>query len=145
MEKKVVMLLAARAAEIEILKSPSAGAAGDPRSDLAIATRVVTSIHASLGLRESLVFRWASDKTESIIEYDTGLRVIVEKDLQRLHGIAKDLMRRHRRGVETIADALIARRWLTGAEIEKMFARSPAVTTDGQDDQLRSGRPDPRH
>lgn len=56
-EKIAIGLLAGRAGEIVFYGHASAGAGGDRTSDLAIVTRLVASIHASLGLADSLLYR----------------------------------------------------------------------------------------
>lgn len=55
MERRVMCILAGRAAEVEMLPAgPSALAGGDNRSDLALATAAVTAMHSALGLSGSL-------------------------------------------------------------------------------------------
>jgi cell division protease FtsH len=142
-EKNVIMTLAARAAEVLILESASAGAAGEPSSDLAIATRLVAAIHASLGLGDSLVYRKAVDEAGDLVQHDHALRSLVERDLQRLHKAATEIVARHRSAVEAIADALVARRFLGGAEIRQLFETAKpsgqiaSVPTENPDERPR--------
>lgn len=142
-EKNVIMTLAARAAEILVLESASAGAAGDPSSDLAIATRLVAAIHASLGLADSLVYRKAVEDVGELLQYDHALRSVVERDLQRLHKAAAEVVARHRSAVEAIAEALLARRHLGGAEVRQLFEgprpsrQTSSQPTENPDDHLR--------
>jgi SpoVK/Ycf46/Vps4 family AAA+-type ATPase len=116
-ESYAIMALAARAAEVVILGAASVGSAGYSHSDLAKATKMVTAIHASFGLGETLLYRRSVDEANDLLEHDPVLRDRVENDLQRLHKSAEELIRKFQRSVEAVAEALVARRILSGDEI----------------------------
>jgi hypothetical protein len=139
-EKYAIVSLAGRAAEIVIFGEPSGGAAGDPNSDLGLATRMVASIHASLGLGDSLVYRCGPQKVMKILERDHTMRERVEHDLQRLQRLASELVRKYRHAVEEIADALVTRRFMTGAEVQQVFDAACAQTVIPRDPRQIEGK-----
>jgi DNA polymerase III delta prime subunit len=126
----VMILLAGRAAEKAILGAASTGAV----ADLAVATRALAEGHAAHGLGETLLHR--SDAVASLA-YDRDLRDIVEADLSRLYARSLALMRRRRADVERIAEALLARRFLTGEDVAALVtasgARGRGLKTRGRD------------
>ncbi|WP_159726900.1 AAA family ATPase [Methylosinus sp. Ce-a6] len=113
----VMILLAGRAAEEAILGAASTGAV----ADLAVATRALAEGHAAHGLGATLLHR--SDAAGSLA-YDRDLRDIVEADLSRLYAQSLALTRRRRADVERIAEALLARRFLTGDDIAALVTAS---------------------
>jgi ATP-dependent Zn protease len=136
-EKFATMLLSGRAAEVILLGRATVGAGGDPQSDLARATRLVASVHSSFGLGEFATYRDAADKAGASLEYDLALRALVERELQRLQDAARGLMARYRDAVQAIAEALLARRFLDGAEIQALFAaasKSPRIRATSSGD-----------
>jgi cell division protease FtsH len=135
-EKYAIVSLAARAAEVVLLGGPSAGSSGSLHSDLAKATKLITAIHASLGLGGSLVYRISVDDAIDLLERDPVLRDLVDQDLHRLHAQAEELIRKFRRSVEAVADALAERRYLSGGEIEQICieASSPKSVPDDTPD-----------
>lgn len=123
LERIVVGILAGRAAEIAFCGNPTAGAGGDPNSDLAIVTRLVVSIHASLGLADTLLYRGEPSSLESALHYDPLLRKVVEDDIRRLQARALDLVRENRAKIEAVADALLARRHLGADEVRRIIGQ----------------------
>lgn len=121
LELLVVVGLAGRAAEEVICGGPSSGAGGSPASDLAIATGLVASAHASLGLGGSLAYRAPVETAASLLALDPALRRTVEADLRRLYACARALVREHRGLVEAVAEMLVARRHLTGHDFLRLF------------------------
>jgi DNA replication protein DnaC len=142
-ERYVIVSLAGRAAEIVALGGPSAGASGGPESDLATATRTVTAIHASLSLADSLVYRAPASKADDLLMLDPVLRALVERDLRRLHKSAEGLVRRYRPALESIADALLVRRYLAGDEIARLF-NSACAEKSGHDAAAEAEDPEGR-
>jgi hypothetical protein len=131
-ERVVISLLAARAAEILFFGNAFAGAGGPARSDLGIATRLIAAMYASLGLGGSLLYRGEPKALDVLLTYDGDLRAAVEDELQKLQKRAGDLVKTHRRAIEAVADALLARRHLRGDEIAQIMdaAGSPAAVGD---------------
>lgn len=119
-EKVAVGTLAGRAAEVLLCSGASAGAGGHPNSVLAVVTRICASIHASLGLADSLLFRGAPDALDTALMTDPALRAAVETDMKRLHRRAEDLVLEHRREIEAVADALLDRRHLEADEVRRI-------------------------
>ncbi len=122
LEAHIVSLLAGRAAEEVILGEPSAGAGGTAASDLALATGLLASLHASLGLRETLIGRAPPEEAATLASLDPALRDKIESDLTRLYDEALALMRQRRRAVNAVADRLLARRRLAGEEVARIAA-----------------------
>lgn len=145
LEKQVIMLLTGRAAEIVILGRPTVGSGGNDMSDLGRATRLVAGIHASLGLGEHLVYRAPFDKADDPLEYDHQLRALVESELRRMQAAAEEIVRQHRPAVEAIADALVAKRFLDGSEVEALFeaasGKPASRPTDRADVAMIAGLP----
>jgi ATP-dependent Zn protease len=125
-EARAIMLLAGRAAEEVLLSEPSQGAGGTPDSDLGRATHLVVSMFASLGLGDSLTFRAPADTALELMGVDPLFVRKIEKALADLYERAMDLLRQHRNTLEAIADTLVERRFLSGAEVESMVRKSQA-------------------
>ncbi len=117
--RATVVALAGRAAEEAILGAPSSGAEGD----LAAATALVASAHASQGLGgESLVHLAPRAEASSLLLRDPALRRAVEAAVRRGYGEALAAVGARRDAVERVADALVARRVLSGDEVEALAA-----------------------
>ena len=130
LEAHIVSLLAGRAAEEIILGDPSAGAGGTAASDLAQATSLLASLHASLGLRETLMWRAPPEEATTLANLDLELRDKVEADLRRLYDEALALIRQRLPAVNAVADALLARRRLSGEEVERIANSAGGVEQD---------------
>ncbi|MET3898009.1 cell division protease FtsH [Devosia sp. UYZn731] len=119
LESIVVMLLGGRAAEQACYGDKiSTGSGGPEGSDLSLATRMVTSWHTRYGLADHLV--WRSD-TPSAVDFDQDLREAVDADLKRLYQIALGIMVAHYSQLAIIADTLIAKGSIDGAEIVNLI------------------------
>lgn len=125
-EARVIMLLAGRAAEEVLLSEPSQGAGGTPDSDLGRATHLVVAMFASVGLGDSLTFRAPADTALELMGVDPLFVRKIEKALADLYERAMDLLRQHKATLEAIADSLVERRFLSGAEVESMVRKSQA-------------------
>jgi DNA polymerase III delta prime subunit len=112
-DEVVVVGLAGRAAEEAFLGAPSAGAEGD----LAQATALLAAAHGSLGLGAWLLHRSRSIDASTLLKDDSDMRAVVEAHLGDLYRRALALVTQHRAAIERVADALIARRLLTGDDI----------------------------
>jgi cell division protease FtsH len=121
LEAQVIATLCGRAAESLLVGEISVGSGLDRQSDLAIATRIIASLHASTGLGGELSFTADQHRALKAVSRDRSLRRRVEADLVRLEKEAGRLVRRHRRGVVAIADALAETRHLTGEAIRALF------------------------
>jgi ATP-dependent Zn protease len=124
-ERKVVVLLAGRAAEIELLGAPSSGAGGNEFSDLARATKYLVDLRTSYGLDESLL--WQRDpETDPITSLDHDIQNHVELDLHRLQATAGAIMVRQRAMLERIAKRLEQKGALSAADIASLAANDNA-------------------
>jgi SpoVK/Ycf46/Vps4 family AAA+-type ATPase len=121
----VVAALGGRAAEEVFCGAPSAGA----ESDLAAATAIICSQHASAGLGGSLVHLASSDKASMLLLTDAALRRIVEQHVVRLYAQALTLVRERRTAVAAIADALEKHRVLTGEQVKSIMASTSKIAT----------------
>ena len=118
LDEMVVSGLAGRAAEIEIVGSPSAGAEGD----LAEATALLTAAIASFGLGPSLLHVSPSSDVADALRLDAKLRCEVSERLATLHARAIACIRQRRPQVEALARALVVRRALSGREASQIIA-----------------------
>lgn len=123
-ESKVVMLLSGRAAEEEVFGQPSQGAGGAPYSDLAKATKIVSTMFASGGLGDTLAYRASSEASIELLAIDRVFETKVSRTMSELYNRALELMHRHRDALEAIADMLVERQILTGREVESIIAGS---------------------
>lgn len=111
----LVIRLAGRAAEDELLGSVTAGAGGSPDSDLAQATGLAVAMETSLGFSETcpLLYRPVEDRA-SLLAYNPLLAERVSARLDDAYGRARDLIRRNHDAVRTLADALMEHDTLEG-------------------------------
>lgn len=132
-EDRVTMVMAGRAAEFAVLGSIAAGSGGAEDSDLAIATRQITAVHASEGLRETTTYLGGDTAAKELLLRDQVLRRAVESDLRRLQDRAIEIVKQHRSAVTNIATALAARRHLSAAYIERAFRAQDERNQDEQE------------
>lgn len=121
-EARVTMLLSGRAAERIYLKEPGIGSGGDDPSDLATATRLISGLHVSSGLGQSLSYLAPYSDSLSVLRTDHRLRRGVEGDLRRLENRALSIVRSNRPALLAMAERLMERRHLTGDEAREIFA-----------------------
>ena len=112
----VMVGLAAMAAEVVVIGAASMGA----EDDLAGATALLAAIHASSGLGDSLLFRAPADKAAAVLAGDERLRAAVSDHLDRVYARTLALMKKHRGAVVALAAVLRKRRFIDGAEAEKI-------------------------
>lgn len=120
-EASVVATLCGRVAERLLVGDISVGSGLDEQSDIAIATRMIASLHASTGLGGELAFTSDHRRVLKAVSRDKVLRRRVEADLVRLEKRAERLVQRNRRAILAIADALAETRHLTGEAIRILF------------------------
>ncbi|WP_176849597.1 AAA family ATPase [Belnapia rosea] len=122
--------LAGRAAEEELLGEASAGSGGGEDSDLATATRLATAAVTALGLDRgggALVWRGlpAAADVPGLLAARPDVAHRVGSMLDAAYAEARALVRRHRVAVRSLADLLVARETVPGAEIESLVAGCP--------------------
>ncbi|MFJ5488980.1 AAA family ATPase, partial [Hansschlegelia beijingensis] len=109
-ERDVRTTLAGRAADVLF----SGGATTGATSDLRHATALVTAIHASFGLADTLLSRLPPERAEEALALDAELRRIVSKDLDRLMRETMELVSAGEAEVRALAELLLEQRCLIG-------------------------------
>lgn len=125
----IAMHLAGREAEILLCSGPSAGAGGDPDSDLARATRLAIDMEVSLGLGASPVWQ---GRDVPYWQLSPREQQAVEDRLASAIGVARAVVKEHREVLASLAKALVQSRTLEGDEIGKWVSaiRNKDVTRE---------------
>lgn len=118
-----------------MLGSASTGAGGTPMSDLAICTAHLAAAFTSTPLLGGLVYRCIEGEALAMVRNDAALAKQVDTRLKMLERRATRIVTRHATAVVRIADALLARRYLTGEEALDLFRADHAPAA------LRASRP----
>lgn len=124
-EDRVVVALAARAAERLFIGSVSTGGGGDADSDIGFATARIASLHASFGLAGAPVFLASEPELLQAVAFDPDLRGRVGRDLRRLEARASRLVETNREAILAVAARLAAKRHLERTEIEAIVRAYP--------------------
>ena len=106
-----------RRAERLLLGSVSTGSEGNDRSDLGVAASLQSLIYASTCLTGELFHQCATVDALAAVRADPRLRRRVARHLRKIEQRAADLVEQYRESVAAVADALAAKRYLTGAEV----------------------------
>ncbi len=134
----LVIRLAGRAAEEEMLGSVTAGAGGSPDSDLGQATELAVAMETALGFAETapLLYRPVEDRS-SLLAYNPVLADRVNVRLDEAYGKARDLICRNRNAIQFLAGALMEHDTLEGthliAILREVRKRMVADISDGDD------------
>jgi ATP-dependent Zn protease len=131
-ERHVIGALAGRAADLTLGRGANAGAGGSPSSDLAVATRSLAMVHASLGLGPTLLYRAPGDTVTDVLHLYPALQAAVEADLQRLLKQAIEIVQRNAAAIHAVADALVQQRLLTGDDVKVLRAVNPPARRPDQ-------------
>jgi ATP-dependent Zn protease len=128
--RRLVVLLAGRAAEQVVLKTLTSSAGGDYESDLARATVLTATALASLGLDEKTGLTWfgisgAAD-LRRLLEEQPALAARIREILDDAYVEALAMMGRRSAAVRKLAAALLERRALDGADAAIIIASCPA-------------------
>lgn len=125
LEKHLIVCLAGRAAEELVFGEPTAGAGGDGKSDLAIATRLALDLEIKYGLGASFgLLCFDGGSTRDLLLFEL-LRKAVRTSLDRAYAAARELLTAHRPSLDALADALFAKGYLDRAEIKAVLAAVP--------------------
>ncbi len=119
-ECRVVAALCGRAAERLLIGEVSVGSGLSDQSDMAMATRLIGSLHTT-GLAGELAFTADQGHALEAVSRDRTLRRRVEADLVRLEKEAERLVKRNRHAILAIADALAESRYLSGEAVRQIF------------------------
>lgn len=129
-ERMVMRLLAGRAAEEVVLGEASQGAGGSEDSDLGLATGLVSAMHASVGLGDSLVYR-AAPSDAPVLLRDPCFRQQIDQTLKGLYARTLELIGSHRENLEYVTGALLEKRFLTGEQVKAvMVPKNESVEPD---------------
>jgi hypothetical protein len=123
-EKYLVVPLAGRASEEPVFGGGTAGAGGLPNSDLARATRLATELEKSFGLGSYGLVCVGDEPAHDLLLFE-HLRTAVRRSLDQAYAIALDLLAKHRRTLDTLADALFTGGYLDRTEIDAILAKAP--------------------
>jgi cell division protease FtsH len=116
-ENRVTSILSAGVAERLLLGSISTGSGGDDRSDLGVATSLLSVIHASTCLTGNLFHLCSTDDAPATVRADPRLRRAVEQHLRKLEIRATSLVEHHLESITAVAEALAKKRYLSGDEV----------------------------
>ena len=127
-DRRLMVLLAGRAAEEVVLGSPSALAGGDVGSDLYKATSVAVAALMSQGMRKgggSMLWtgRIEAMQLTSAFAADGRLRREVNKNLERAYARAKQAIRSNRAAFDQICELLLQHEVIAGDEVDAIVAR----------------------
>lgn len=121
-EADLAIILGGRAAD-DILGD---GANGGAVADLAAATRLAASARGALGLHDRLAFLGDPDEVVQAVRRDPGLAEAVEADLGAALDRARTIVTAQAADVLRLADRLMTRQVLLGAEIEAVISNRAA-------------------
>jgi ATP-dependent Zn protease len=127
-ERRLMVILAGRAAEEVVLGSPSALAGGDVGSDLYKATSVAVAALMSQGMRKgggSMLWTGRIEAMQLVSAFaaDGRLRRDVNKNLERAYARAKQAIRSNRAAFDQICELLLQHEVIAGDEVDAMVAR----------------------
>ena len=85
---------------------------------------LLAALHRAFGLGDGLLTFGSPNLVAALLNTDAGLRAVIERDLQRLYAQALHLVETHRIAIIAVADALVAKRVLTGDEVKTIINAS---------------------
>lgn len=119
---RLAVLLAGRAAEELLLGEVSANAGGGENSDLAKATSLAASMLTAYGLDDQIGLLWLGEATphnlDILMRLRPGLEQRVQAILNDAYARSREIVEGTRGTVQAVADLLLERETLTGAEVE---------------------------
>lgn len=118
-EDEAVVILSGRAAD-EVL---GGGADSGASADLELATTRLAGAEASLGLRDTLVHRADDSELRHLLRSDPELLRRIDLQLAQQMRRAVEIVELHRDAITMLADALVTRRVIGGAEVMAIVAR----------------------
>ncbi|AID30399.2 hypothetical protein BFX40_02450 [Mesorhizobium sp. SEMIA 3007] len=120
----LVMRMAGRAAEYEILGSVTAGSGGSSTSDLATATALATQMETVFGFAAEmpLLHRPMEDRS-TLLTYHPSLAERINDRLEGAYARARNLIRRNSAAIEFLAEALIRHGTLEGNDLNAVLIR----------------------
>ncbi len=126
---RLVVLLAGRAAEKVFLGEVSSASGGGASCDLAQATGIAVRASTSLGMDSDDGLLWLGEPEDrmvpAMLAADPELAARIRARLRGAHEQAAELVRHRHAAVTALADALVARRALSGAEARDIVRLHP--------------------
>ena len=133
---RLVVVLAARAAEEVILGMPSCGAGGGPGSDLAFATNLATACVSAFGFGKGSGLTWLGlpdqGSLPGMMSSNPGLAEAVGRILAEAYGDALKLMGEVRPAVEDVARHLVEQKVLDGETVAGIAGRHDGAPAHGE-------------
>lgn len=135
-DNMLVVTLAGRVAEEELLGSVSAGSGGAPGSDLGKATELALAMETALGFAGTwpLLYRH-DDNRSALLAYNPLLAEQVNTRLEATYARARDLIRCNEEAVRCLADALMQHDTLEGAHLLGVLKEVRKRVTPRRSDQ----------
>lgn len=129
---QIAVRLGGMAAEEAVLGDRSAGSGGSHGSDLHTATYLALKLEASYGLGASLAYLSSEDEEElfTAMKLDRVLQVRVDKVLEEQFRRVQQLVDEHRVHLEYLAEALLAKGRVGGAEVREILTARLATGKD---------------
>ncbi|UGY04319.1 AAA family ATPase [Bradyrhizobium quebecense] len=121
LEDGVTMTLGGRAAEMALYGDCSIGAGGDEQSDVGLATKVISALRLSYCVADEMFFHGSPQEAVEAARCDPHLRRLVDEDLRRLQKRADAIVAEHLGAVIAIAQAMKSARYISGAELKRIF------------------------
>jgi cell division protease FtsH len=116
-ENRIISILSAGVAERRLIGSKSTGSGGDNSSDDGVATSLLCVIYASTSLTGEFFHLSSANDALAAVRGDPRLRHRVEMHLRQLEKRSTALVERHLQSISAVAEELIRKRYLTGAEV----------------------------
>jgi cell division protease FtsH len=116
-ENRIISILSAGVAESLLIGSKSTGSGGDDLSDDGVATSLLCVVYASTSLTGEFFHLSSANDALATVRGDPRLRHRVEMHLRQLEKRATALVERHLQSISAVAEELIGKRYLTGAEV----------------------------
>jgi cell division protease FtsH len=122
-EQHTIVLLAGRAAEIEVLGAASTGGGGDAeQSDIGRATALLSAMHFSFGLaQDGIVHISPPHKAARELRRYPSVRRNVDAMLRVFQTRAIDIVRENREALVAVAKLVAERRFVSGSEIRAIL------------------------
>lgn len=131
-EKRLMIDLAGRAAERLMLGDVSMGAGGSAESDIARATAVAAALEISWGLGDTVVWLATPEAAMGQLRLDPLLRARVANHLQLAEAQATRILQVNLSLLNEMAQALVKRKLITGADLEALTSKVVWPTVDDE-------------
>ncbi len=135
LHRRLVCILAGRAAEELSFRAPFSGSGGPAASDLAQATLLAVSGCSAYGFDSEAGLLWIgladAQTLPDILAADSSLAVRVRRMLDKAYHDALELLAKRMSALQALASALVQRRALDGKEAAAIAEAHPASAAEG--------------